>query len=205
MKQFSISRTVIECISTHLKLASDFVKASCQALIFFFFQQSPHSENHLPAGATLNSCALLCLFPSLMSGTRADQYIDHKYSSMTSSSACVLEVRLSCSLEINLALPRLHGTVMLQRPFTQPATVLNPITSLGIMAQWVHMLCSMCMHSCLNTCLREKMCLNCVSARGCMHACIYVNAPVYVSDCFACLSPPKGSSHCGSASVCECV
>ena len=42
MKQFSISRTVIECISTHLKLASDFVKASCQALIFFFFQQSPH-------------------------------------------------------------------------------------------------------------------------------------------------------------------
>lgn len=81
------------------------------------------------------------------------------------------------------------------------------------MSLCVHMLYSMRMLSCLNTCLRENMRLNCLSAQVCGHACIHVNAPVYVTECIACLSPPKSpwvfvwarECTCRSVRVCRCV
>lgn len=63
------------------------------------------------------------------------------------------------------------------------------IRSLDIMSRCVHMLYSTRMLSCLNTCLRENMCLNCLSSLLCGHACIHVNAPVCITEYIACLSP----------------
>lgn len=62
------------------------------------------------------------------------------------------------------------------------------IRSLDVMVLCVHMQYSMRLHSCLNTCLRDNMRLTKYAGA---HACMHVNAPVYVSDCIACLSPLK--------------
>lgn len=120
-------------------------------------------------------------------------------------STCVPNVRLSFSWD-SIALPRLHNDAPQKQPFNI-ATVLFSIRSLHIMALCVHVLYSMHMHSCLNTCLRENMCLSCPSGQVCGHVRMHACTWMHLCMCIACLSPPKSPrvSLRARECVCECL
>lgn len=120
---------------------------------------------------------------------------------MTSSSICVLNVRLSFSWD-NVALPRPHNTALLQQPFTQPLRCTwSDRWTLWFCACICSIVCA-CTHAWIHACVTI-----CVwpSMRARTHACMWMHLCMSVIVLHVSAHSKVYEFLCGQVTVFSCV